>query len=88
VDFALLLPLLWAAFTRNEPVVDVLGPIHGVGFLVLMALVGLGALNKLWGWWFPIVTLVTAGPLGSLVGEWRVRRSVLRAQAARAGDAR
>jgi CHASE2 domain-containing sensor protein len=83
VDALLLVPLLWATFTRNEDVIDVLGPIHGIGFLVLMGLVGIGALNKLWGWWFPIITLVTAGPLGSLIGEWRVRKGVVAAQAAR-----
>ncbi len=83
VDAALLVPLLWATFTHNEDVIDVLGPIHGIGFLVLMGLVGIGALNKLWGWWFPIITLVTAGPLGSLIGEWKVRKGVRAAQAAR-----
>src|SRR3954468_16063965 len=87
VDLALLIPLLWATFARNEDVIDVLGPIHGVGFLVLMALVVLGALNKLWVWWSPVVTLVTAGPLGSLAGEWKVRQGVRRAQAARAASA-
>jgi hypothetical protein len=86
VDALLLVPLLWATFTHNEDVIDVLGPIHGVGFLVLMGLVGIGALNKLWGWWFPIITLVTAGPLGSLIGEWKVRQGVRKAQAARAAS--
>ena len=86
VDAVLLVPLLWATFTHNEDVIDVLGPIHGVGFLVLMGLVGIGALNKLWGWWFPVITLVTAGPLGSLIGEWKVRQGVRKTQAARAAS--
>jgi len=28
-----------------------------------------------WGWWFPIAVLVTGGPLGSIVGELRLRRA-------------
>jgi hypothetical protein len=29
----------------------------------------------MWGWWFPGVVLVTGGPLGSLLGELRLRRT-------------
>ena len=78
-DFALLLPLLWATFTHNEGVIDILGPIHGVGFLILLGLVVIGALNKLWGWWFPIIVVATLGPIGSLIGDRRVRSSLRRA---------
>ena len=74
VDALLLVPLVWAALTHREGVVDVLGPIHGFGFLLLMFLTVQGAGAGRWGWWFPVVTLVTAGPPGSLLGEMRIRR--------------
>jgi hypothetical protein len=74
VDALLLVPLVWAAITHREGVVDVLGPIHGFGFLLLMFLTVQGAGAGRWGWWFPIVTLVTAGPPGSLLGEMHIRR--------------
>jgi hypothetical protein len=74
VDALLLVPLVWAALTHREGVVDVLGPIHGFGFLLLMFLAVQGAGAGRWGWWVPVVTLVTAGPPGSLLGEMRIRR--------------
>jgi hypothetical protein len=74
LDALLLVPLVWAALTEREELVDVLGPTHGFGFLLLMFLTVQGAGAGRWGWWFPIVTLVTAGPPGSLLGEMRIRR--------------
>lgn len=76
VDGLLLVVLVAAALTDAEGVVDVLGPIHGGGFLALMYLVARGALERLWGWWFPAIVLVTAGPPGSLIGERRIRRAL------------
>jgi hypothetical protein len=80
-DALLLVPLVWAALTHREGVVDVLGPIHGFGFLLLMFLTVQGAGAGRWGWWFPIVTLVTAGPPGSLLGEMHIRRQLRRSGA-------
>jgi hypothetical protein len=73
-DGLLLVVLVAAALTNAEGAVDVLGPIHGGGFLLLMYLVARGALERLWGWWFPALVLVTLGPPGSLIGERRIRR--------------
>jgi hypothetical protein len=28
----------------------------------------------MWGWWFPGVVLITGGPLGSILGDMRLRR--------------
>jgi hypothetical protein len=75
-DAVLLVPLVIAAVTNSEGVVDVLGPLHGFGFVGLCVLIGLGALQGLWGWWFLAVTIVTLGPPGSLWGEWRLRRQM------------
>ena len=76
LDFALLVPLVIAAVTHSEGVVDVLGPIHGVGFLALLFLCVRGVGQDRWGWWFPALVAVTLGPPGSLIGEQRIRREL------------
>ena len=76
IDAVALVVLVWAAITDREGVVDILGPAHGGGFVLLCVLIGLGALEKLWGWWFLAITIVTLGPPGSLIGEVIIRRQV------------
>jgi hypothetical protein len=76
VDAILLVPLIWASLTDRHDLVSILGPAHGIGFIALCVLIGLGALEKLWSWWFLFWTIVTGGPLGSLVGEVIIRRRV------------
>jgi integral membrane protein len=77
LDFLLLLVLVYVAFIdRNEEAISLLGPIHGVGFLALLGLTGKGASDGRWGWWFPIIVLITGGPIGSLIGEMRLRRRI------------
>jgi hypothetical protein len=71
---ALVVLVYFAFIDRSDAVVHVLGPIHGLGFLALLALTANGALQRFWGWWFPAVVLVTGGPLGSLIGEVVLRR--------------
>ena len=75
-DALLLVALVVAAISGAEGVVDVLGPIHGIGFLILLFLCVRGAGEKLWGWWFPAIVVVTLGPPGSLIGDVRIRRSL------------
>jgi integral membrane protein len=75
IDGILLLVLLYVAFVnRNEGAISVLGPIHGLGYVYLLYLTATGAMRRLWGWWFPALVLVTAGPLGSIIGEMKLRR--------------
>ena len=78
IDVLLLIPLIWASrwVTDQHDVVAVLGPVHGFLFLVLIGLCAYGSLQKWWGWWFPILVVVTLGPLGSLIGDWIVRRQL------------
>ena len=76
VDALLLVPLVIAALSENESVVDWLGPIHGVGFLILLFLCARGAAERLWGWWFPAIVVVTLGPPGSLIGDVKIRRDL------------
>jgi integral membrane protein len=74
-DALLLVVLLYFAFVdRNEAAISVLGPIHGVGFLVLLFLTAQGAGERRWGWWFPVLVLVTGGPLGTIAGDLVLRR--------------
>ena len=74
-DALLLVVLLYFAFVdRSDAAVSVLGPIHGIGFVLLLVMTGKGADDGQWGWWFPGLVLVTGGPVGSLIGELVLRR--------------
>lgn len=73
-DALLLAVLLWASLSGREDAVHILGPIHGLGFLVLLALCLRGAVEGRWGWWFPLIVVLTGGPVGSLAGDWIARR--------------
>jgi hypothetical protein len=81
LDALLLAPLVFAALTDREDWVSVLGPIHGVGFLLLIVMVVRGVIERYWGWWFPALVVVTLGPPGSLIGDVRIRRDLDRAPA-------
>ena len=61
-DLVLLIVLLVASFANNEKMVQIFGLTHGIVFLALIAIVGIGAVQKLWTWWFLVGTLVTTGP--------------------------
>jgi CHASE2 domain-containing sensor protein len=78
VDFLLLIPLVWASrwVADRHEIVAVLGPVHGFLFLILIGLCAYGSLQKWWGWWFPLITVLTGGPIGSLVGDWIIRRQM------------
>jgi hypothetical protein len=82
-DAILLVVLLYfARIADDDAMVSILGPIHGLGFLVLLYLTVKGAGEKLWGWWFPAVVLVTGGPLGSIIGDIVLRRGMRHGAAA------
>ena len=78
VDVILLVPLVWASrwVADNHDVVSVLGPIHGFLFLGLIGMVAWGSIQKWWGWWFPVIVVITFGPIGSLIGDWIIRRRI------------
>ena len=75
-DALLLAVLLWASFSDSEGLVHILGPIHGGGFLALLALCTIGWSEKRWDWWFPALVVVTLGPPGSLIGDYVLRRKL------------
>lgn len=101
LDAVLLVPLVLGVLgvLDTSAYVGAVGGAHGVGFLVLVGLTGAGALARRWGWWFPALTIITGGPVGSLVGDVVLRRRLRRASGgpeagagdgprARGGDAR
>ncbi len=73
-DLVLLIVLLVASFANNEEFVQIFGLTHGIVFLALIAIVGIGAVQRLWSWWFLVATLITTGPPGALVGEVPIAR--------------
>lgn len=78
LDILLLIPLLMnlVGIVDSDAMVSVIGPIHGIGFLLLLFLCVKGAGEERWGWWFPAIVVITLGPIGSLYGEHRVRREL------------
>lgn len=74
MDALLLAVLLWASFGDRESLVHILGPIHGIGFIFLLVLCLRGTVESRWDWWFPALVVVTGGPLGSLIGDYVLRR--------------
>ncbi len=72
VDLVLLVVLVASAITGQRDLVHVLGPIHGINFLLLIVIAGVAVLDGLWGWWFPLLIFFTAGPPGAFIGEWIV----------------
>ena len=80
-DALLLVVLMYFAFVdRSDTAVSILGPILGLGFIALVLLTGNGAMQKLWGWWFPALVIVTGGPVGSIVGDIILRRGLSQAE--------
>ena len=76
IDLVLLLVLISAALTGQRAMVHILGPLHGINFLLLLVIVGAGAIDGVWEWWFPVVVLLTAGPPGAFFCEWIMHRRV------------
>jgi hypothetical protein len=74
LDLLLLIALVWAALTGHREIVHILGPLHGINYLLLLVIVAVAALDGLWGWWFPLAVLLTAGPPGAFIGEWIMHR--------------
>lgn len=89
LDALLLLVLLYVAFVdRSDAAVSVLGPIHGVGYLLLLGMTARGAFDDQWGWWFPGLVLITGGPIGSFVGEIVLRPRLREGRADGAAEVR
>ena len=75
-DFLLLVPLVGASIADEHSLISILGPIHGIGFLIELYLTVRGVGERYWGWWFPAIVIVTLGPLGALIGHRKVTREL------------
>lgn len=73
-DALLLIPLIYGVIADVHSISPIVGPIHGVGYVLLLAMTSYGAFERMWGWWFPVATLVTLGPPGSIIGDIIIRR--------------
>lgn len=82
-DLLLFLVLIYVAFIdRSDAAVSAIGPIHGIGFVLLLGLTAKGAVDGRWGWWFPGITLITTGPPGSIIGDLILRKQIAEREAA------
>jgi hypothetical protein len=61
----------------SQTVVQIFGPIHGIGFLIEVGLIGYGSMEKWWGWWYTVVTVITTGPPGAILGHRKAKRDAL-----------
>jgi integral membrane protein len=77
LDSLLLLPLLYGMAAGRDDLSPIFGPIHGLGFILLLMLTLKGGGEERWDWWFAVITFI---PFASLVGEVVVRRQVLARQ--------
>jgi hypothetical protein len=74
LDLILLIALVASSLSGQREFVRVLGPLHGINFLLLVVVAAKAAIDGLWGWWFPAAILLTAEPPGALIGEWVIAR--------------
>src|SRR3954451_21745729 len=74
VDGLLLIPLVVGMIVDWHGAAPIVGPIHGFGFLYEIYLAARGASERLWGWWYPAVITLTAGPPGAILGHGRAKR--------------
>lgn len=75
-DLVLLIALVTSSLTKQRAFVSILGPLHGINFLLLLVVVAVAAIDGLWAWWFPVIVLFTAGPPGAFIGEWIIQRRI------------
>ncbi|GHO50512.1 hypothetical protein [Ktedonospora formicarum] len=87
LDLILLVVLVSASLGGKREIVRLVGPLHGINFLLLLAMVGTGTIDGLWGWWFPLVVLLTTGSPGALLGEWIIGRRMMVQQVTSHDDA-
>ncbi len=73
LDGLMLVVLIRAAVMQNEEVVAVLGPTHGLLFLVLVATLAWAARRGWWSWWL-VGAVAVLGPLASIPGLEREHR--------------
>src|SRR3954454_17032232 len=74
VDAVFLVGFLIALAAGSSGAVGVLGPLFGLGYVYLVYLAATGATRGRWGWWYPGLVAITAGPIGAVLGARRLHR--------------
>src|SRR3954451_18005689 len=73
VDAVFLVGLLVALAAGSDGAVGILAPLFGFGYVYLIYLAATGATRGRWGWWYPGLVAITAGPIGAVIGARRPR---------------
>jgi len=73
VDAVFLVGLLVALAAGSDGAIGILGPLFVFGYIYLVYLTATGAMRRKWGWWFPGLVAITAGPIGAVLGARRLR---------------
>lgn len=73
VDGLLLVALIYGVVVDSDSISPIVGPIHGLGVILLIYLTAKGAGEERWPWWFAGISVI---PFATLVGEVFVRRQV------------
>jgi hypothetical protein len=74
VDAVFLVGLLVALAAGSDGAVGILAPLFGFGYVYLIYLAATGATRGRWGWWYPALVAITAGPIGAVLGARRLHR--------------
>jgi uncharacterized membrane protein len=75
IEFCILTALVGFWIGGNEPVVQVLGWVHGFGWILLCGLVAFGCTRRIFPWPLLAATVSPLGPWGSTAGlEYLARR--------------
>ncbi|MEH3054878.1 MAG: hypothetical protein PGN13_12900 [Patulibacter minatonensis] len=77
IDLLLFLPLIYGLAAGDPSLKKIFGMPHGIGFMLELGLTYWGVANKWWGWWYPVLTLVTTGPPGAIIGHGKAKREAL-----------
>ena len=86
VDAVFLVALLVALAAGGGGAVGPLAALFGFGYVYLIYLTATGATRGRWGWWYPGLVAITAGPIGAVLGARRLRGPA-EAPPSAAGDA-
>jgi hypothetical protein len=73
VDAIFLVGLVAALALGSDGAVGILAPLFAFGYVYLVYLTATGATRGKWGWWYPGLVAVTAGPIGAVLGARRLR---------------
>jgi hypothetical protein len=75
LDIIPIATMLIALFAHNERAAGIAGVAHAICLVALLGLTTIGALDRLWGWWYPALVLIAFGAAGALAGHSSILRN-------------